>query len=147
MYVDDVVSGADTVEEAVTMFRESKALLSEGGFNLRKFNTNSTELREVILKEENRTSPSSAPTPHSDESYTKTILGGSSIGVPGEQKTLGVKWCLETDDFILDVSEVGQQAKHLSPTKRHIVGLVGRIYDPLEFLSPVRCGSAKATTL
>ena len=85
MYVDDVVSGADTMEEAVTMFRESRALLSEGSFNLRKFNTNSFELRELILQEENFTS---APMPQSDESYIKTVLGSSLTLAPGEQKTL-----------------------------------------------------------
>lgn len=56
---------------------------------------------------------------------------------PGEQKILGVKWCMETDHFVFDLSEVGRQARSLSPTKRHIVSLVGRIYDPLGFLSPV----------
>ena len=137
MYVDDVVSGADTVEDAIAMFRESKSLLKEGGFNLRKFSTNSAELRELILKEENFNRPSTESMPNSEESYTKTTLGRPSTTVPGEQKTLGIKWCIETDDFILDVSEVGQQAKRLLPTKRHIVGIVGRIYDPLGFLSPV----------
>ena len=137
MYVDDIVSGADTMDDAVKMFRESKALLKEGGFNLRKFNTNSAELRELILKEENCVHPSPTSKSHTYESYTKTMLGGSSTAVPGEQKTLGVKWCLETDDLILDVIEIGQQAKRLSPTKRHIVSLVGRIFDPLGFLSPV----------
>ena len=55
----------------------------------------------------------------------------------GEQKTLGVKWCVETDHFEFDLSEVGRQARSLSPTKRHIVSLIWRIYDPLGFLSPV----------
>ena len=45
--------------------------------------------------------------------------------------------CVKTDQLILDVSEVGRQARNLSPTKRHIVSLAGRIYDPLGFLSPV----------
>ena len=44
---------------------------------------------------------------------------------------------METDHFVLDVSEVGRQARSLSPTKRNIVSLVGGIYDPLGFLSPV----------
>ena len=44
---------------------------------------------------------------------------------------------MKTDHFVLDVSEVSHQARSLSPTKRNIVSLVGRIYDPLGFLSPV----------
>ena len=50
---------------------------------------------------------------------------------------LGVRWCVETDHLVLDVSEVGRQARSLPPTKRNIVSIVGRIYDPLGFLSPV----------
>ena len=44
---------------------------------------------------------------------------------------------METDHLVLDVSEVGHQARSLLPTKRHTVSLVGRIYDPLGFLSPI----------
>ena len=113
---------------------ESKAILHAGGFNLRKFNTNSSRLQERIYQEENFESTS---TLHSDETYSQTMLGGAYSMAAGEHKTLGVKWCTETDHFILDVSEVGHQASSLTPTKRHIVSLVGRIYDPLGFLSPV----------
>ena len=137
IYVDDVVSGAENEEEAFTMYQRSKAVLHAGGFNLRKFSTNSSMLRERIHQEENAGHSVPASTPHSDETYSKTMLGGAQSIAAGEQKTLGVKWCVETDHFILDVSEVGRQARSLSPTKRHIVSLVGRIYDPLGFLSPV----------
>lgn len=137
IYVDDVVSGAGTKEEAFTLYRESKAMLREGGFNLRKFNTNSTELRELIHREENAGYPGDTSTVHSDETYSKTVLGGVQSIAAGEQKTLGVRWCVETDHFVFDVSEVGRQARGLPPTKRNIVSLVGRIYDPLGFLSLV----------
>ena len=137
IYVDDVVSGAETEGEAFIMYQESKAMLRKGGFNLRKFNTNSPELRELIHREENAGCPSPAATHHSDETYSKTVLGGAQSIPAGEQKTLGVRWCVETDHFVLDVSEVGCQARSLSPTKRNIVSIVGRIYDPLGFLSPV----------
>ena len=137
IYVDDVVSGAETKGEAFTMYRESKAMLHAGGFNLRKFNTNSSELRELIHREENAGYSGPTSTPHSDETYTKTMLGGAQGIAAGEQKTLGVRWCVKTDHFVFDVREVGRQARSLSPTNRHIVSLVGRIYDPLGFLSPV----------
>ena len=115
------------------MYQESKAILY-AGFNLRKFNTNSPRLQEHIHQEQNFESTS---TSHSDEIYSQTMLGGAHSMAAGEHKTLGVKWCTETDHFILDVSEVGHHASSLTPTKRHTVSLVGRIYDPLGFLSPV----------
>ena len=81
--------------------------------------------------------PRPTATHHSDKTYSKTVLGGAKSIAPGEQMMLRVRWCVEIDHFYLDVSEVGHQARSLSPTKRNIVSLVGRIYDPLGFLSPV----------
>ena len=43
VYIDNVVSGAETKEEAFTVYQESKAMLRAGGFNFRKFNKNSSE--------------------------------------------------------------------------------------------------------
>lgn len=93
IYVD--VSGAETEEEAFTMYRESKAMLHAGGFNLPKFNTNS-ELRKLIHQEENAGQSDPTSTPHSDETYFKMMLGGPQSIAAGEQKTRGVKWCVES---------------------------------------------------
>ena len=41
LYVDDVVSGASSAEEALQWFTEFKEVLAKGGFNLRKFVSNS----------------------------------------------------------------------------------------------------------
>lgn len=49
IYVDDVVSGAETEEEAFTMYRESKAMLHAGGFNLLSCESSSTERRTWTL--------------------------------------------------------------------------------------------------
>ena len=48
MYVDDVVSGAQDEEGAEGFYMESKEILKEGGFNLRKFVTNSNALQQKI---------------------------------------------------------------------------------------------------
>ena len=44
MYVDDLVSGADTEAEAYSLFVTAKKIFKEGGFNLRKFSSNSQAL-------------------------------------------------------------------------------------------------------
>ena len=51
-YVDDVVTGADNEEEAYMLYREAKKILKKGGFNLRKFCTNSAILQMKIDMEE-----------------------------------------------------------------------------------------------
>ena len=44
IYVDDIAYGADTEDLAYEMYWDSKSLLKEGGFNLRKFVMNAIEL-------------------------------------------------------------------------------------------------------
>jgi len=55
-YVDDVVSGADSEDEAFQLYAESKSIFRQGGFNLRKFLTNSKP-RSIWLKEHLTTVP------------------------------------------------------------------------------------------
>ena len=40
-YVDDVISGVNSDEEAFQLYKEAKAIFQTGGFSLRKFLTNS----------------------------------------------------------------------------------------------------------
>ena len=50
-YVDDLVSGEESVERALSLYQKSKKRLSEGGFNLRKWISNSPKFLELIYKE------------------------------------------------------------------------------------------------
>ena len=45
--------------------------------------------------------------------------------------------CTVDDHFVIDVRHFGQLARELEPTRRNIVGLVARFYDPLGVISPV----------
>ena len=48
IYVDDIAYSADTEDLAYELYLESKSLLKEGGFNMRKFVTNSIDLQRKI---------------------------------------------------------------------------------------------------
>ncbi len=50
IYVDDVVTGAPTEEEAYSLYTGAKALLKTGAFNLRKFSTNSRTLQDRVKR-------------------------------------------------------------------------------------------------
>ena len=63
--------------------------------------------------------------------WEKDTLGDS--GYEGN-KVLGVR--IE-DCLTFDVSEVTRFANTLEPTKRNVVSMVGRFFDPLGFLAPV----------
>ena len=47
-YVDDIISGADSDEEAFELYTQAKEIFRQGGFNLRKFLSNSRPLQTKI---------------------------------------------------------------------------------------------------
>ena len=53
-YVDDLITGAETVEKAFHFYQLSNSLMSEGGFNLRKWNSNSHSLLAVIRSDQSK---------------------------------------------------------------------------------------------
>ncbi len=130
-YVDDIVTGADNEEDALQLFTTSKEILKEGGFHLRKFCSNSTLLQMKVECQE--TLDKSAP----DETYTSTTLGSGQPVRSGERKVLGVRWDLATDQLVMSLEDIASAASDIEPTKRAIVSLVGKIYDPLGLLSPI----------
>ena len=52
LFVDDLNTGADSVSEGHELLSVSKRVFKEGGFNLRKFATNSTELHLLVESDE-----------------------------------------------------------------------------------------------
>lgn len=145
IYVDDVVCGADLEEEAYALYTGAKEILSHGSFNLRKFVTNSPSLQKRIddqetkpRPEENTNSPTEpAKIEVSEETYVETTLPIDQASGPGEQKVLGVRWDVLHDQLVFDLSAVVETAMGLDPTKRNVISLIGKIYDPIGFLSPV----------
>ena len=52
LYVDDLVTGVTTVEKAFDIYNGSRRLMADAGMNLRKWNSNSTELMNLIQANE-----------------------------------------------------------------------------------------------
>ena len=107
MYVDDVVCGASNQSEALKLYDEFKSVLSSGGFNLRKFVCNADSGVSVM-----------------------------SDSPPGEQRVLGVLWDVKQDEFVMDLSEIVRNV-NTNVTKREIISIGSKIFDPLGFVSPV----------
>ncbi len=136
IYVDDVVAGARDVDAALQMYRDSKGILREGGFNLCKFVTNEPQLQRAINELEGV--PCSPDTDYVDETtYAKSTLGGVQEMSPTDQKVFGVKWDVSTDCLVFSVQEIAALTDLEEPTKRKIASTVGKFCDPLGFLSPV----------
>ena len=77
IYVDDIIAGADSEDDAFRLYVESKEVLSHGSFNLRKFLSNSPLLQNQIDAREATLSPRDSarqPIRASEESFSEVTL-------------------------------------------------------------------------
>ena len=51
MYVDDLLTGADSTEEAVQLIRESTTIMAAAGMELTKWSSNNIDVASTALKE------------------------------------------------------------------------------------------------
>ena len=138
IYVDDVSFGSDGVQSTYDLYMKAKSRLKEGGFLLRKFITNSEELRHLIATNEQLSEPLTNDTlvKEEDQSYTKCTLGTTAKS-DGQHKILGVQWDYIRDQFVFGIDEVACQMKKVEPTRRNAVSLSARFFDPIGIVSPV----------
>ncbi|XP_075157630.1 uncharacterized protein LOC142230897 [Haematobia irritans] len=111
-YVDDGMSGSDSLVTAKEMQSQLTSLLKEAGFKLRKWCENHRQLLQDIPQ---------------DDQEVNLDFGNASI------KVLGLIWSPASDQFCLRAN--------LQPvsviTKRSVISDVARIYDPLGIAGPV----------
>lgn len=114
-YVDDLITGCDSSEEAIGRRIQLCSLMSCGGFELRKWSTNCARTMETI--------------PEALRESVQPLRLDDDAPV----KTLGLLWYPAADCFAFKVeSAVG--AEHV--TKRSILSAVSRLFDPLGLLAP-----------
>ena len=124
LYVDDLVTGADTVESGLSIYHAVKGLKAEGSFNLRKWHSNSPKLMEKISQFEQgneRDSPTAQTLP---------------TGTEPESKILGVAWNTHSDELSFCLCELVQYATSFPVTKRSVLRITASIFDPLGILAP-----------
>ena len=135
LYADDMSCGTDTVEEAINIYKTSKEILAQGGFNLRKWNSNSKAFLNEIKSDDSK--PTSLDIKENkisedDQSYSQFAVGNSNE--VGSSKVLGVSWNSNQDTFCLDLSRVAIFAQSLPPTKRSVLRISAKIFDPFGYL-------------
>eukprot|EP00112_Aurelia_sp_Birch-Aquarium-sp1_P019977 Seg5045.2 transcript_id=Seg5045.2/GoldUCD/mRNA.D3Y31 product="hypothetical protein" protein_id=Seg5045.2/GoldUCD/D3Y31 len=112
--------------------------MQSGGFNLRKWKTSSPELREMIEKEENSLSKTKLENVREDDdSYGKDTLGPQTQETNQRTKVLGLNWDISNDAFFFDFAELIEYSNTLPPTKRSVLKLTAKIFDPMGFLTPI----------
>lgn len=114
-YIDDMLSGADSVEGARVLHDEMGAMLSKGGFELAMWTTNSCELSPQLKCE----ATPRLVTIDKDEA---------------DCTVLGLRWNPINDVFKY---KIWLPTSNEKVTKRRIVSNVAKLYDPNGYLSPV----------
>ena len=65
------------------------------------------------------------------------MLKSSAHQSSGARRVLGVRWDISTDQFVMSLEDLTSTATDLEPTKRSVVSLEAKLYDPLSFPSAV----------
>ena len=120
LYVDDLVTGEGDEAKALELCSKSKSLMQRGGFNLRKWKTNSKIVQEAINGMNDSANPTTEPgstksITEEDESYAKTTSENAMV------KVLGSIWNTDTDQFTFDLVDLSQHASLLPTTKRSLL--------------------------
>ena len=113
--MDDFTGGEFTIEAAIEYYKKLKLRYLEGNFNLWKWRTNNEELRPAIKENEPDDLASSSETHN--------------------RKHLGVIWN-DSDDLLgFDFTQIIEEAD--TPTKRSILRIISKFYDPLGLIQPI----------
>ncbi|XP_076397896.1 uncharacterized protein LOC105664063 [Megachile rotundata] len=114
-YVDDFLFGAEDQQLAIQTRDEVVALLNKGGFHLRKWASNCSSLLEGI------------------ERSGHGLACEKSIDADEHLKILGVSWHPGTDTVKFQVN----MPTTCATTKRGILSVIARLFDPLGLVTPV----------
>ena len=125
IYVDDIVTGSHSEDEAYELCTGAKTLLKSGAFNLRKFLSNSRSLQTKIDEEESSNRSNTAEPSDSKETFTQATLGVPQGLCDSEHKVLGITWNVSSDQILFSLTNLAKQAKNLEPTKRNVISLTG----------------------
>ncbi|XP_025158005.1 uncharacterized protein LOC112589336 [Harpegnathos saltator] len=115
IYVDDLLFGDGSRDRLLQVRRQLDALFQCGGFQLRKWASNSSELLADI------------------DAHGHGLACIKSLQVDEKLKILGIGWDPTRDNFKVTVSLEGRVPK----SKRAILAAIAKIYDPLGWVTPI----------
>ncbi|XP_036340110.1 uncharacterized protein LOC118749413 [Rhagoletis pomonella] len=113
-YVDNLMTGSNTIEDVIKIKRDVIDLLAKGGFPLRKFASNHNRIIDDI-----------------SEPDREAVIGGDVDYI----KTLGLKWSPANDYFFFSYAPSQQRIPKAS--KRTILSQIASFFDPLGLINPI----------
>ena len=121
-YIDDLLTGAETEDEALTMYEDSSKIMKEASMEMRKWNTNNERIKEVFKKDGVAAETSKTISDNAENTY----------------KLLGITYNPEDDQFQFNVQGIVEKAQNNEAriTKRVILSTSPMLYDPIGWLNP-----------
>lgn len=116
IYVDDIVTGAQSIDEACVIRDELVRILSSAGLHLRKWTSNCEDFFRNLK---------------SSDLYSDSFRNFEDIN-DLSLKILGLLWSPKDDVFSFKTSVVDGRC-----SKRSVLSEISRIFDPLGLVSPV----------
>ncbi|KAK3737969.1 hypothetical protein QZH41_009200 [Actinostola sp. cb2023] len=130
-YVDDLVSGANSTDEAYSLYCRANDRLAEGGFSLWKWKTNDKVLEGKLQSKELEV------VDNLDDSYAKASLVVPAAHSTGSSKVLGILWDSSREVLEFDFKHVYEKADKLQASKRNVLSVIATLFDPLGLVSPI----------
>lgn len=112
-YMDDVLTGTDTIAEAIDLQKQLTNLLAQGQFHLQKWRSNEEKVLHHLL----------------EKSKTEDSL---LLNDKASLKTLGVQWNHKEDLLRYCVKPARERI-----TKRVVLSKIAKIFDPLGLIGPI----------
>ena len=121
-YVDDILSGANSVDEAWELYQQLKEMMLKGGFHLAKVMSNSPEFMDKVPEEDR------APL------IQRAINGGEDK--VGTHSALGASWDPTSDTLVFTFLDKFEEPKKGIFTRRVILSQGSRVFDPSGLIAP-----------
>ncbi|XP_058827841.1 uncharacterized protein LOC131687764 [Topomyia yanbarensis] len=113
-YMDDVITGSNDVNEAMQLRIQLNELLDSGGFRLRKWASNSSQVLEGI----------------SNDDLAIRDTKGISLDPDPSVKTLGLTWIPNTDVFRFQFN-IPPPDETDALSERRVLSIIATLFDPL----------------
>lgn len=126
LYVDDLISGGTTVNEAKELKEDAIEIFDDASFCLHKWHSNVPELEATELTSEDQTDIE-------PPSYVKQQLNNPEPNESNKASILRLPWDNKEDTLSVTFPDKIVE----EPTKRGILGKLAKIYNPLGLVSPV----------
>ena len=110
-YVDDQVWSVDNLDQLLQQRQLSIDIFAKAGMNLRQWNTNCADARDLLQKNEKEELPTS-------------------------ETVLGLRWNTITDTLSINTERILELIGKSPKTKRNFWKFISKLYDPLGLLAP-----------